>query len=75
MLLQSYIIINLYPLQLCSRHHSAEVKQLANAMLDEPSAIGHTSKHPFIVVEGLDGTGIYFTSFKSLMVSDTLEAA
>ena len=46
--------------KLCSLHGVKEVQQLAETMLDEPSTFGYTPKHPFIVVEGLDGTGLWY---------------
>jgi len=41
-------------------HESTAVKELLRLMLETPSSTLHESilpKHPFIVVEGLDGTG------------------
>jgi len=43
--------------KVCTRHESLEVKNMLNTLLKKPNTIGHSPKHPFIVVEGLDGTG------------------
>lgn len=58
LMLYNYIIQYIFFSKLCLLHDVKEAQQLTETMLGKPSTLGYTPKHPFIVVEGLDGTGL-----------------